>query len=41
VEVIARVEEERKEMAEKPSERGLGVSDLVLTPLEKELEEMG
>lgn len=40
VEVIARAEEERKEMAEKPSESGLGVSDLVLTPLEKELEEM-
>jgi ATP-binding cassette subfamily B protein len=41
VEVIARAEEERKEMAEKPSENGLGVSDLVLTPLEEELEELG
>jgi ATP-binding cassette subfamily B protein len=43
VEVIARAEEEREmeEMAEEPSERGLGVGDLVLTPLEKELEEMG
>jgi ATP-binding cassette subfamily B protein len=40
VEVIASAEEERKEMAEKPSESQLGVSDLVLNPLEKELEEM-